>query len=240
VKELFYSIDAAIFEKFPEFRRGVVLAGNVSNGESPNELIALLRAEEMALRQRLTTDTLTETPHIKAWREAFRSLGIKPSEYRPSIEAMARRVLRNEPLPSINTLVDIGNVLSLRFLVPVGGHSMDDLKQDIALRFADGNEDFTPFGSDVLEHPATGEIIFAEGNIVLTRRWVWRQSNHTLTLPETRSIEVNIDALPPLSVRDVERICEETMHMIYKYCGGKTRYEILDAEHPKMSLRIDK
>ncbi len=84
---------------------------------------------------------------IVSWREAFRSLSIKPSEYRPSIEAMARRVINGNELPSINALVDIGNIISLRYLLPVGGHSLNAVKQDIALRTAKGREIFIPFGS---------------------------------------------------------------------------------------------
>ncbi|MDR3574114.1 MAG: phenylalanine--tRNA ligase beta subunit-related protein [Anaerolineaceae bacterium] len=236
MKELFYSIDPEIFSKFPGFVRGVVLAYDVQNGPSSPDLIELLRSEEAAVRQRLTIETLTEQPRIKAWREAFRSLGIKPSEFRSSIEAMTRRALRSDPLPSINALVDIGNIISLRYLIPAGGHSMDGLTQDISLRLADGTEDFVAFGSDELEHPNPGEIVFVEGPVVLTRRWVWRQSQHTLTLPETRSIEMNIDLLPPASANELDGINQDLMSLISQYCGGTSRAEILSADHPKISL----
>ena len=236
MKELFYSIDSEIFLKFPGFVRGVVLAYDVTNGPSSPELIALLRSEEAALRERLTIENLTEQPRIKAWREAFRSIGIKPSEFRSSIEAMARRALRSDPIPSINALVDIGNIISLRYLIPAGGHSMDSLTQDISLRLADGSEDFIAFGSDELEHPNPGEIVFVEGRVVLTRRWVWRQSQHTLTLPETRSIEMNIDLLPPASAVELDVINKDLMSLIAQYCGGYSRAETLSADHPKISL----
>jgi DNA/RNA-binding domain of Phe-tRNA-synthetase-like protein len=236
MKDLFYSIDSEIFLKFPGYVRGVILAYDLKNGPSSPELIALLRSEEAALRERLTIESLTEQPLIKAWREAFRSLGIKPGDFRSSIEAMTRRALRSEPIPSINALVDIGNIISLRYLIPAGGHSMDGLTQDISLRLADGSEDFIAFGSDVLEHPNPGEIVFVEAKVVLTRRWVWRQSRHTLTLPETHSIEMNIDLLPPASMNELDVINKDLMSLIAHYCGGHSRSEILSAEHPKISL----
>src|SRR4030066_1619491 len=190
-----YSISQQIFDKFPGYCRGVVLAIDVRNGPSPERLIQMLRRAEDSVRQQTTIESIAEHPRIKPWREAYKAFGAKPSEYRASVEAMARRALRNDPLPSINALVDIGNIVSLQYLVPVGGHAMDELTQDIALRFATGEETFTPFGSSESEHPLPGEVIFTEGNTVLTRRWTWRQANHTLTLPETRSIETNIDRL---------------------------------------------
>jgi DNA/RNA-binding domain of Phe-tRNA-synthetase-like protein len=132
--------------------------------------------------------------------------------------------------------VDIGNIISLRYLIPAGGHAMDGLTQDIFLRLANGSEDFIAFGSDVLEHPNPGEIIFVEGNVVLTRRWVWRQSQHTLTLPETRSIEMNIDLLPPASAAELDAISKDMIDLITRFCGGHSRVEILSADHPKISL----
>ncbi|PWB55495.1 MAG: cytoplasmic protein [Anaerolineales bacterium] len=233
-----YTIAPEIFEKYPGYARGVVLAFDVQNGASPQELVQMLRDAEATVRSRISIETVSEYPRFKAWREAYKSFGAKPSEFRPSVEAMARRALRGDQLPSINALVDIGNIISLQHLVPVGGHSMDDLAADISLRLATGNENFVPFGSTEVEHPSAGEVIFAEGNTVLTRRWTWRQANHTLTLPETRSIEINIDRLPPVEMEEVHAIASQLMGLVEEFCGGKLRYEILDENHSQMKLEL--
>jgi DNA/RNA-binding domain of Phe-tRNA-synthetase-like protein len=232
-----YSISKEVFEKFPGFCRGVVVATGLTNGPAPAELTASLREAEAALPSILSIDTILENPKISNWREAYRSIGIKPTEFRPSVEALSRRVLRGEPLPSISTLVDIGTLVTIRHLLPTGAHAIDHLTGDIDLRFASGEETFIPFGSDQVEHPLPGEIIFAEGNTVLTRRWTWRQANHSLVVPETTAVEVNIDGLSPFTLRDVEAICEEVGTLLVKYCGGTTRYEVLRKEHPVMELR---
>jgi DNA/RNA-binding domain of Phe-tRNA-synthetase-like protein len=234
--DLTYSISQAIFDKYPGYARGVVLAFGVHNRPSPENLILMLREAEASIRRQVTIETIAEHPRIKAWREAYKAFGAKPSEFRSSVEAMARRSLRNDLLPSINALVDIGNIVSLEHLVPVGGHSLDELTQDISLRLATGEEDFVPFGSTETEHPLPGEVIFVEGNIVLTRRWTWRQANHTLTLPETRSIEINIDRLPPVELEEVHAIANQVMGLVNEFCGGKMRYEVLDANHQQMKL----
>jgi DNA/RNA-binding domain of Phe-tRNA-synthetase-like protein len=236
MNDIHYSIHKEVFEQFPGYVRGVVLAFGVTNGESPADLIALLREAEQALPDRLKKDEIASHPYLASWRDAFRAFGAKPAKYRPSIEAMVRRVLNDNQLPAINALVDIGNIVSLRHLIPVGGHAIDGITQDIALRKAVGEEAFTAFGSEDVEHPEPGEIIFAEGHTVLTRRWSWRQANHTLTLPSTTAIEFNIDGLPPVSKAEVTEICQETMEMIEKYCGGKLRYEILSESNPKITL----
>ena len=236
MSEIYYSIADEVFDQFPGYVRGVVLAYGVSNSDSPPELTSMLRDAEASVRDRLEKDGLVEYPRISSWREAYRSFGAKPSKFRSSIEAMVRRVLSNNELPTINTLVDIGNVLSLRYLVPTGGHAIDEVKEDIILRPATGEEEFVPFGSDQVEHPDPGEIIFVENNTVLTRRWSWRQANHTLTLPTTTAIEFNVDGLPPVTESEVKDICQETMAMVGRFCGGSTHYEILSQQNSKIKL----
>lgn len=231
-----YSISSAVFDKFPGFCRGVVVASGLTNAPAPAELTASLREAEATLPSILDIDTILENPKISSWREAYRSIGIKPTEFRPSVEALARRVLRGEPLPSISTLVDIGTLVTIRHLLPTGAHAIDHLTGDIDLRFASGHETFVPFGSDQVEHPLPGEIIFAEGNTVLTRRWTWRQANHSLVVPETTAVEVNVDGLPPFTLQEVEAICVEVGDLLAKYCGGTVWYEVLRKEHPVMEL----
>jgi DNA/RNA-binding domain of Phe-tRNA-synthetase-like protein len=236
VTDLSYAIADEVFARFPGYVRGVVLAHDVTNGASPAPLVALLRGAEAAVRGRLTLEKLAEEPRIAAWRDAFRRFGAKPSDYRPSIEALLRRVLRGQELPSISALVDIGNLVSLRHLLPTGSHAIDTLTADIALRPATGTETFTPFGSGEVEHPAQGEIVLVEGEKVLARRWIWRQANHTLTVPGTTAVEFNVDGLPPASEPEVEAACREVMALTAEFCGGRSRCELLTRETPRISL----
>ena len=236
MKELFYSIADEVFSVFPDYVRGVVIARDLENGPSSAELTALLRDAEEALRKELGEGNPADHPRIASWREAFRSIGMKPAEFRSSIEAMARRVVRGQKLPSINALVDLGNVLSLRYIVPAGGHSLDDVTEDIELRPARGDESFVPFGETEKESPLPGEFIFAEGDEVLTRRWCWRQANHTLTLPETRTFIFNVDAMPPVGRDEAAQICREAEELIVRFCGGKCRTDFLSASTPRISL----
>jgi DNA/RNA-binding domain of Phe-tRNA-synthetase-like protein len=236
VQTFSFSIADDVFARFPGYVRGVVLAHGVTNSPSPAELVALLRAAEDDVRRRVDSATIAEHPRIRAWREAFRATGAKPSEYRPSIEALARRVMRGDPLPTINALVDIGNVMSLRHLLPAGAHAIDELTEDLWLRPATGAEVFTALDGEAVEHPVPNEIIFAEGGRVLTRRWVWRQGVATLVQPGTTAVEVNVDGMPPVAVAEVAETCREVATLVERFCGGRTRWEILSAQHPSMSL----
>ena len=231
-----YFISQDIFTKFPGYLRGVVLAHGVHNPPSPPSWSRRCARPRQALCTRLTPETITSHPRIESWREAYRSLGVKPSEFRPSVEALARRVLKRDPLPAISTLVDIGTLASIHNLMPIGAHAIDHVTGDIGLRLATGAETFEPFGADLVEHPLPGEVVFVEGDVVLTRRWTWRQAKHTLVVPETTAIEVNVDALPPLTRPEVERICQEVAALVQRYCGGTLRWEIISADNPVIAL----
>ena len=116
--QITYSIAQEVFDLFPEFIRGVLVAHDVQNNPSSPDLIAIMRQEETRLRESMAGQDIVGHSLINNWREAFRSQGIKPSEFRSSIEAMVRRVIKGSQLPAINALVDIGNIISLRNLIP--------------------------------------------------------------------------------------------------------------------------
>jgi len=231
-----FTITGEIFRRFPGYLRGVVVAHDLVNGASPPDLVRLLREAEESARAQLDLERLAEHPRIKCWRDAYRSFGARPSEFRSSVEALARRVLRGEPLPLINALVDIGTIVSLSHVVPAGGHAIDVLTGDIELRLASGEENFLALGSEQAERPLAGEVIFAEGDAVLTRRWTWRQARHTSTLPGTRAIEVNVDGLPPVPPEEIGQACREIAELITRFCGGTARHEVLTPHHPVISL----
>ncbi len=88
----------------------------VSGFEDP---LADLRAETVQdARARLTLDTLAADPTVSALRKLFRAVGCDPTRYRPSSEALLRRVLKGDDLPALHPLVDINNCLSLELAVP--------------------------------------------------------------------------------------------------------------------------
>lgn len=78
---------------------------------------ARLAAERRA-RERFAAEGLAADPVVNAVRRLFRAAGTDPTRYRPSSEALLRRVLRGEELPAIHPLVDLNNCLSVALAVP--------------------------------------------------------------------------------------------------------------------------
>lgn len=111
-----------------------------------------------------------------------------------SIEALMIRISKGNDIPHINSIVDLGNTLSLKYELPIGVHDMDNfIDGDIQIRESDGNDNFVPFGSDEIEHSEAGEIIYASGNEVKTRRWTWRQGEKSKVTEESKNFFIPID-----------------------------------------------
>jgi DNA/RNA-binding domain of Phe-tRNA-synthetase-like protein len=70
------------------------------------------------VRGNLELETLSTHPALAALRKLFRAAGCDPTRYRPSSEALLRRLLKGEELPTINLLVDLNNCLSASLAVP--------------------------------------------------------------------------------------------------------------------------
>ena len=92
--ELRYEISPEIFQRFPGYVRGVVVAHGVTNGPSPDALVGMLREAEASVRGRLTLEGVADHPGIKSWREAYRSFGAKWTAFRQPRQGMSRMPAR--------------------------------------------------------------------------------------------------------------------------------------------------
>lgn len=103
----------------------------------------------------LTTTTQMEDikrqPVIAATREAYKRCGKDPGRYRPSAEALRRRLMRGIPLYQIDTLVDLINLVSLRTGHSIGGFDADKIQgTSLELGIGNANEPFEGIGRGVL------------------------------------------------------------------------------------------
>lgn len=111
-----------------------------------------------------------------------------------SIEALVTRTVKKGEMPNINTLVDLGNALSLKYNIPLGIHDIDRFSGNMEIKKATGNEDFIPFGGETIEHPDKGEVIYVSGSDVKTRRWTWRQGENSKITEDTTNVFIPLDA----------------------------------------------
>lgn len=200
-----FAYSEEVTERYPTIRAGVIRATGLSNGRSSLELLDAYRAEQRAASERLDATPIADLPSIAAWRRAFAGFGAKPTQYRSAAEALLRRLDKQGDIPSISTLVDIGNLVSIRYAVPVAVFDTAGVAGSITVRFATGNERFTDLGSSKSVTPDPGEVVFVdEDGVVCARRWCWRQSAQSATNPRTGEALVVIEGHHDAADRGIE------------------------------------
>lgn len=114
---------------------------------SPPALVTALEDGAEIRMQELLGEAASTDPVIAGVREAFKTVGKDPSRYRPSSEALTRRVLAGKPLYMVNNVVDCGNLVSLMTGVPVGCYDAAWLKgNELALRVGQPGETYEGIG----------------------------------------------------------------------------------------------
>ena len=114
------------------------------------------------IRSKFAQDPPSSDPVVSSVRRMYRRIGWEPTRYRPSSEAMIRRILKKNPLYRINNAVDLGNVTSARFHLPMGLY--DSEKIDRIITFDVGKEDETYQGLSIDLIHAHGKLILRDNN----------------------------------------------------------------------------
>jgi DNA/RNA-binding domain of Phe-tRNA-synthetase-like protein len=99
-------------------------------------------------------------------RELYRRFGIDPTKVRPSSEALLRRLKKGEPLPRINSLVDVANAMSVQLQVPVGLYDLEKVKgEELVVRLGVEGESYEGIGKERVNVGGRMCIADAEGAI---------------------------------------------------------------------------
>jgi DNA/RNA-binding domain of Phe-tRNA-synthetase-like protein len=229
-----FRYDQAITERFSTIVGGVLVADGIKNGASPAALIEAFEDEQRAVLERLVDTPLSEVPSLAAWRRAFRGFGVDPTAYRSAAEALLRRLTKQGSIPSINTLVDIGNLVSIRYGLPVAVFDRTSITDWLTVRLATGDESFTDLGSGTTEQPEPGEVIFIDAaGHVAARRWCWRQSADSASSPTTTEILVTVEGHHEDARGDVEAAIRDLDTLLDRFAGStSTRSMTVDAASP--------
>ncbi len=122
----------------------------VVNSSFTPELWEEMNALQKKFRSQYAVEDINKRLPIWATREVYKKLGKDPNRYRPSAEALCRRILKEDPLYQINTLVDLINLISIRTGYSIGGFDADQIQGDLELGVGFENEKFEAIGRGVL------------------------------------------------------------------------------------------
>jgi len=131
--------------------------------ETAPELRKMIEGLAGDVAERYRDAALGEIATVKAVRTIFHRTGVDPTRYRPSSEALLRRVVKGKGLYFINSVVDVVNYFSLKTLLPMGVFDADSVKPPMEFRAGRRGETYQGVGRDVLNLEGFPLMADAEG-----------------------------------------------------------------------------
>ena len=118
----------------PLLRLGVVRAQPVAVRAASPDLVSEMEGLARDLASRHAGTPPGEVEGLRPARTLYRAFGVDPTQTRPSSEALFRRAVGGKPLPRVNNAVDVCNLCSLQFLLPIGMYDLGRIEGEVTLR----------------------------------------------------------------------------------------------------------
>ena len=225
-----FKIEKKMFEKYPNLKVGIIVVNNLDNNINIDieDYINNVSKEKI---EKFKDVELANYNVIKSWREIYKSFGEKKS--RSSVEALIRRTLNQNPVKSINPLVDIYNLISLKYEVPCGGEDLDKINDDIILGFAEGCEEFISLGEDEVQIVNKDEVIYKFNNTVICRNFNYRESDLTKLTNDTKRAVLVIESICD---DNLDSALEELEQLVKDKLNCETNKKILDVNNFEVEI----
>ena len=220
-----FVIEEDFWDLFPNAMIGTVVVRGIDNRRSADAAAGLLDRQIAETAQTLEGVEFPSLPAVAPWRAAYQAFGVKPSRYKSSIENLLRSAASGR-LRSINPLVDLYNVVSLKHQLPCGGEDLAAIEGPIRLTRAAGGEQFVPLGGSEAEPPPPGVVIYRDDLGVICSCWNWREADRTKLTETTTDAFLCIEALPPATKSDLRAACDELAALVVDHLGGSAEVVI--------------
>jgi DNA/RNA-binding domain of Phe-tRNA-synthetase-like protein len=162
-------------------------------------------------------DRLSENQQIAAVRSLQKSFGFDPTRYRPSSESLLRRVLKGQGLYQINTAVDVNNLCSLEFLLPMCSYDLRNVEGQVCVRIGKAGEEYPGIGRQVFQ--AENNVIIADDRGIMGS--TVSDAERTKVTTETADILVAIYAPAMSNPRIIEDYAALTGQRMVEFNGGQ-------------------
>jgi DNA/RNA-binding domain of Phe-tRNA-synthetase-like protein len=223
---------AEVCAQFPKLAVGLGLIKGV-NVEKENEQIKRLKETVYnEVRSKYNIETLKDNPTVRAYRDFYWKLSIDPTKTRPSGEALLRRVLHGNALPTISTVVDAYNLASMKTIIPISGFDSEKINPPLNVRFAENKEAFVGIGMDKPMTLTDKMLVLADKNQVLCV-YPHRDSDHTKITEKTKNVLIVAYGAPEITEQQLKDAVETTLSYIKQVSSGEIQAVKVFSASPK-------
>lgn len=137
------SIDNSLKDILPDFNIGILKFSLNNFKANVDELIENIENE---IQNKYNLEDVLKIEGIKIARDSYKKLRKDPSRYRLAVESLFRRIVKGNKLYRINSIVDFGNYLSLKFTKSIAVLDYDKINGDILIRKGNSEDHFVGIG----------------------------------------------------------------------------------------------
>ncbi len=147
-----------IVSRIDGLKFGIIDAENVKVCDNDEKFDKIFEELEAETHLKFANTRPSENEIVSHVRRMYRRIGWEPTKYRPSSEALVRRILQGKGLYRINNFVDYGNLVSAKYHLPLGLYDVDKIVGDIVVDVGKVGESYQGISKPV---------IHAEGKMIL-------------------------------------------------------------------------
>ena len=224
-------IKKEVFKKYPQLRVGFIILSNIDNKSKLNGSKHLIKENEKLIKLTFNRDTIKNHDLIQPWSVVQQEFGKKAHHYHTSIEKLIQTILKNKTVATKDSLTNLVRSLSLRYIFPFGIDDLVKVEGNIIFNLAGGNE-----RRNILNKLKLGDLYYKDGKNILGTKLDYWKSNKTKVNSATKMALVHIEALPPISSKDLNYYLKEIKGLVKVFCGGKAKSFVLSRR--KSSFKI--
>ncbi len=210
-------LDERLKTRIPGVTFGMVTITSVTVRERDDRLWKQIEALCQKRAREFSLDRLSENEQIAAVRGLQKSFGFDPTRYRPSSESLLRRVLKGQGLYQINTAVDVNNLCSLEFLLPMCIYDLRHVKGRVQVRIGEPGEEYPGIGRHVFQ--AENKVIIADDSGIMGS--TVSDSERTKVTTATTDILLAIYAPATIDPHIIERHAALVAQRMVEFNGGQ-------------------
>ena len=208
--------------RFPDL---LVCAGTISGVKverCQKEAETLKQSVLARVRRKYKVELLKHDPVVRAYRDLYWSLGIDPTKTRPAGEALLRRVLHGNELPSISNVVDAYNLSSLETVIPLSGFDLERVSPPLEIRFSNERDKFIGIGMNRSKKFLRKALLVVDTKQILCV-YPYRDAEITKINAKTRSVLIIGYGAPSVSRDQLVDAVERALTYIKSAAGGVKR-----------------
>jgi len=233
-----FRIEKGIFEQHPDLKIGLLVVRMVDNSRRNSGLESLLRGICAQKLREFGSKDLNLEPKIQVWNQAYGKFGINPEKNPCSVVRLINKLKNKGSISHVNSVVDLCNYFSLKYLMPIRVDDLDWLCGDLVLQFTKGGEAFRKIDSIDVVEAKEGEVAYMDKGGIISRYWNHKRCERTKVTTKTMNVGIFVEDLSKMHMDAFGSILNEIALAVSKYIGGQIEPYILNEEGFDIELGI--